>query len=153
MPPIALTMLLAYTGDMESDRIKLIEARRGEIKKLINDLQREEDELGITLRVLQRFSPDKSDDLSTARLGPRRPEGTPTTFQMVESVLSQAESAGKDSLVMSEILAAIEKQYWPGLVSAQIAPSIYQFATQGRLHKTAAGRFKRIKNNEKGPET
>ena len=151
--PIALTTLPAYTGRVDSEKTKLIEDRLGEIKKLIGDLQREEDELGITLRVLKRFSPNNTGDSIATKLGPPRPPTAPTTFEMTNNVLMEAEMEGKDGLFMAEIIAGIGNRFWPGLVAAQIAPSIYQFATQGRLHKTPSGKFKRIKTNEKGPES
>jgi hypothetical protein len=72
---------------------------------------------------------------------------------MVDLVLSSAEKAGKDGLTISELVEEIRTRFWPGLQSQQVTPLIYGFASKGRLHKTAAGKFKRVKTNEKGPES
>ena len=139
---------------MESDQIKAIEARRSEIAKSIDSLQKEEDELAVTLRVLRRFSPTNRADAAIAyKLGPPRPEGTPTTFEMTERVLIEAEKAGRDGLTGAEIVEEIGRLFWPGLTGAQILPSIYGFKVQGRRHKTPSGKFKRIKTNKEGPES
>ena len=48
----------------------------------------------------------------------------------------------------SEVVEAIRQRYWPGLTGPQILPSIYRFAKEKRVKKTADGKFKRIKKSE-----
>ena len=132
------------------NHIQSIEERRQKIAKELVLLQEEDSELEVALRVLQRFSPEARQSESKPKLGPSRPEGAPTTFEMTTMVLASAEKEGRDGLTGSEIVKAIGGRYWPGVTGPQVLPSIYGFAKVGRLHKTASGKFKRIK--DKGPE-
>jgi hypothetical protein len=137
---------------MNSDHTK-IEARQKEIDAEIARLQRERDDLDIAARVFkQLFGGLENGAPVKSKMGPPRPDGTPTAFEMTTLILSSAEKAGKDGLSAKEIVDEIRKRYWPGIVGAQILPSIYQFAQNGRIHKTAKGKFKLIRNKEEGPE-
>jgi hypothetical protein len=129
-------------GMSDINHIDSIERRRQEIAAEIAKLQAEADELDITLRVLKRFSPDGSSK-AEPRLGPPRPAGTPTTFEMVSMVLTSAEKEGNDGLTAGEIVNAIRTRYWPDVTGPQILPSIYRFIKQKRFHKTAGGKIKR----------
>jgi len=148
------------SGPMVTIDPALIMSRRREIGEEIARLQKEAEELDIALRVLARMATKEKPD-SVAMVGETgdedirvdlplapRPSGTPTNFAMVELVLSGAEKEGKDGLTANEIVQEIRRRYWPGLVGKQILPSIYGFAKNGRLKKTASGKFKRIKRNE-----
>jgi hypothetical protein len=77
--------------------------------------------------------------------GKPRPTGAPTTFEMTEAVLEAAEKEGKDGLGSKELVDGIRIKFWPGLVTHQVLPTIYGFVKNERLHKTAGGKFKRIK--------
>ena len=120
---------------MNKSDIEAIKSRQREVRAEIDRLQKEADELDITLRVLSRFSP--ADSESGTKLGPPRPEGIPTLFKMVETVL--AEAAG--GLTGRQIVEVIGERYWPDVRGKQILPSIYGFSKQGRLKKTDAGQF------------
>lgn len=82
------------------------------------------------------------------KLGPKRPDGAPSTFAMTEGVLADAEVAGKDGLTGKELVDAIREKYWPGLQSPQLLPIIYGFVRSGRMRKTPGGKFKRLKKAE-----
>jgi hypothetical protein len=123
----------------ELDKIAL---REKEIAKLIEALQREADELAVARKVIARFSPSPPGEEVT--LGPARPEGLPSTFEMTETVLAEAEKAGRDGLTSKELIEAIGAKYWPGLKSAQVLPTIYGFVKNKRLRKTPGGKFKRL---------
>jgi len=123
--------------------IDAIEARLREIAGTLDLLQEEEEELQTALRVLKRFAPSSE---AAPKLGPARPEGVPTLFEMTDSVLAQAEANGKPGLKGREIVAEIGRQFWPGVKPEQILPQVYQYAKRGRLKKTKIGVFQRLKN-------
>jgi hypothetical protein len=135
-----------------------LEARQREIAKQIERLQEEANELAIALRVIARLEPDspaapeaptdtRAED-ETPKLGPPRPSGCPTNFQMVDMILASAEKDGKDGLTISELIAEMRSRYWPGLRDVQVSAPIYSFVRQDRLRKTPGGKFKRIKQDE-----
>jgi hypothetical protein len=132
-----------------------IEKRLKEISETISSLQAEADELNVALRVFEKYfqqGPSKKRNAATfdasAKMGPPRPSGIPTNFEMTEMVIKSAEKEGKNGLTASEIVEQIGKRYWPGIVGAQILPMIYKFAKEGRLRKTPNGKFKSVRNNE-----
>jgi hypothetical protein len=140
---------------MMSELEKIAE-REKEIAKQISELQKEAGELSVARKVLARFSNKRSIPRvqlnsrpnGVPKLGPPRPEGAPTTFEMTEGVLADAEKAGKDGLTGREVVDAIRDKYWPGLNSGQVLPIIYGFVKAERLGKSASGKFKRLKKAE-----
>jgi hypothetical protein len=136
-----------------------LESRRKEIDEQIAALQQEANDIDAVLRVADRYKlvPAKGAEYraSAAEIdaqgnvdGTPRPSGTPTNFEMLKFVLESAEKDGRDGLTASELIEAIRQRYWPGLAGQQILPSIYRFAKEGRVKKTPAGKFKRIKKLE-----
>lgn len=130
-----------------------IEKRLREIGESISALQAEADELTVALRVFEKYSArgplKKKDDGATPKMGPPRPAGIPTNFEMTDMVIKSAEREGKNGLTANEIVEQIGKRYWPGVVGAQILPMIYKFAKEGRIRKTPSGKFKSVhRNNE-----
>ena len=147
----------------QTDRI---EARQREIAKEIERLQEESNELAIALKVIKRLNPDSTpssapearaleshEDIHSTKLGPPRPNGCPTNFQMVDMILAGAEKEGKDGLTISEIISEMRARYWPGLKDVQVSAPIYAFVRQGRFKKTPGGKFKRIKQPDTGVYT
>jgi len=132
-----------------------IETRLREIRETISALQGEADELEVALRVFERFSPPESSSKKKndgkPKLGPARPRGIPSNFEMTEMILKASEREGKNGLTANEIVEQISSRYWPGIMGAQILPAIYHFAKQGRIRKTAGGKFKSIHKNSEGP--
>jgi hypothetical protein len=145
--------VMPYIPIMTSELDK-ITAREKEIAQLITDLQKEAEELSVARRVLARFAPALPlpraavPSSSLRKLGPPRPVDAPTTFDMTDDVLADAERAGKDGLSGRELIDAIRDKYWPGLQSMQILPVIYGFVRNDRLRKTSGGKFKRLKKPE-----
>jgi hypothetical protein len=148
----------------QADRIT---ARQLEIGEELARLQEESNELAIALKVIKRLDADSpavgsepakpaasdgSAKTKTPKLGPTRPSGCPTNFQMVDMILASAEKDGKDGLTVSEIINEMRHRSWPGLEDVQVSAPIYGFARKGRFRKTASGKFKRIKNSKDGPE-
>ena len=145
-----------------SNQLERIAIRRREIANETARLQEEDGELAIAERVIRRLNgdsdqspgsePGRPPKTEEAKLGPPRPSGAPTNFEMVDMILASAEKDGKDGLSAGEIIEAIRSRYWPGLVDMQVSSSIYQFAKKGRFRKTPSGKFKRIRRNKEGQE-
>jgi len=123
--------------------LKGIQERRRKIAEEVARLQAEDKELEIALRVFGRYaSKGENGEREPDRLGPPRPEGTPSLFEMTDTVIKAAIAAGKPGLTGREIVAEIGKRYWPGVKPAQILPPIYGFTKRGRLRKNSNGIFK-----------
>jgi hypothetical protein len=119
--------------------------RRKAIAAEIDRLKAEDSELETALRVLGRFGKAiPASDGVTWKLGPPRPGGTPSLFDMTETVIKDAIKAGKPGLKGREIVAEIGKRYWPGVKPQQILPPIYSFVKNKRLKKGDNGIFKPV---------
>ena len=79
---------------------------------------------------------------STSTKGAPRPDGLPTSPEMIEAVLAEA---GNKGLGISALVKAIADKYWPGLITSQIAPTIYELAKKKRILKSDDGVFRRKK--------
>lgn len=131
--------------------IEAVKARKKEIAQAIETLQQESHELDVAMAVFRRFSPAIVRDASSdddSKLGPPRPAGVPTLFEMAYTVISDAEQRGRKGLTGKEVVKHIAKQYWPGLQGPQITPSLYGFAKKGRLRKTSDGLFQTVRTKE-----
>ena len=129
---------------METADIQKIQVRLREINAQMEKLRSEAEELETAVRVFKRFAGANGAG-GEPKLGPARPEGLPSLFEMTESVLRDAFAMGTPGFTGytgAEIVAAISKRYWPGVKGQQILPSIYQFAKHGRLIKTKDGVFR-----------
>ena len=135
---------------MENNSESKIDARLQELDAIIEKADSERQELLIAKRVMSRlYGPVTSPGAAIVHgKGQARPKGTPTTFEMVETVLKTAELNGRDGLGISEVVDEIRRLFWPGLTNPQIAPLVYQFASNGRILKTKNGKFKRVPNKE-----
>jgi hypothetical protein len=123
--------------------LEAIKQRQREIREGINKLEAESAELDVALRVFSRFSTKgKSPTKTGTKLGPPRPEGIPSNFDMISMVLKSAEKEGKKGLTANETVEEIGRRYWPGIQSPQIISFIYQFAKRGRLSKSDKGLFR-----------
>lgn len=125
-----------------------ITAREKEIVRLIDALQKEANDLAVARRVFERFSGKSQDKEDALAAGLPRPKGAPTTFEMVDFSLANAEKEGIDGLSSKELVSAIGAKYWPGVVPHQIMPTVYGFVKDNRLRKTPGGKFKRLKKAE-----
>lgn len=133
-----------------------LENRKREIRAEIERLQAEFEEIEGAIRVVSRFasstaakeSPAESKLDSSTKLGPQRPNGIPTNFEMAQIAIRDAVKNGKPGLTASEIVDEISKRWWPGLQGPQILPIIYQLAKRGRLNKGEDGHFRLPNMNE-----
>lgn len=119
--------------------IENMRARHKRLNDQIAQLQKEADDLAIALRVIDKFSekpPDKGKAKAPSKPGlTARPKGTPTTFEMVEMILTSAAKEGKETITTRELMDQIRAKYWPGVKNGQILPSIFGFAKTGRLQR------------------
>ena len=149
------------------DQITRIEARKRKLADEMDRLEQEMDKLNAALEVIRLLekeagsetapsavkeereaNPDETNGVpknTTAKLGPPRPNGAPTNFEMVDMILASAEKEGKDGLAISELISEMRSRYWPGLKDVQVSAPIYSFVRKGRLKKTPGGKFKRVK--------
>jgi hypothetical protein len=130
-------MAEAMNPDVDS-----IRARQKRIFDEIEKLQKEFDELSVALRVLDRFTKAKPPDQppkpakapkASRKALPPRPKGIPSTFEMVEKILTEGEATGKPELTSRELMDQIREKYWPGVQNKQILPSIFGFGKAGRI--------------------
>ena len=128
--------------------IPAIEARRKEIAEELDRLEKEMDELDMAMRVFQRFRVKEEEASETSapeaisKLGPARPEGIPSNYEMAGQVIWDATKAGRKGLTAAELVEEIGKRWWPGVQGSQILPIMYQFAKKGRLVKGDDGYFR-----------
>lgn len=71
--------------------------------------------------------------------GTPRPQGIPSTFSMVQEVLSSDDST--DGLTLLEFAAVVAMKWWPGMHKNAISPDISTWITKGRLVRDADGRL------------
>jgi hypothetical protein len=118
-----------------------IAAREKEIAEAIKDLEREAADLAATRRVFERWNGGNSAsqrDIEKAPEKAPRPEGAPTTWEMVAEILKAGPTEGLGSTALIE---SIRNKYWPGLTTGQILPTIYGFKKTNRLKKDKKGRW------------
>ncbi|WP_333825745.1 hypothetical protein [Pinisolibacter sp.] len=145
---------------MSTDRFDIpsLEARLAETERKISALQERAAKLTAAITSLRALDAVLSDDnfmaevaefalsvpkrQSKSKLGPARPEGTPSNFEMAKMVLISAERDGKAGLTAAELVSEIGRRYWPGLQPQQILPMMYQYAKHGRLNKGDDGLFR-----------
>lgn len=70
---------------------------------------------------------------SIPKYGTSRPANIPTTAEMIDLVLADAEAQGKAGLVGIALVAAIGKRWWPGVGSNSILPTAAALVDKGRL--------------------
>lgn len=129
-----------------------IEARRKEIAAELERLEREMDELDMALRVFGRFwvrddpqptaDPAPASADAAARLGPARPDGIPSNYDMAVQAIGDATKVGRKGLTAAELVEEIGRRWWPGVQGPQVLPIMYQFAKKGRLNKGDDGYFR-----------
>jgi len=140
---------------MVSDRDILVglQQRLAETETQLSVLQERRDKLYEALAAFKSTYPDKdpiSESDTQPKLGPPRPSGAPTNFEMARLVLLSAQKEGKPGLTAAELVDEIGRRYWPGVQAPQIMPTMYQLAKQGRLIKGDDGVFRFPETNETG---
>lgn len=123
-------------------------ARLQEIEAKIVTLTKERDEIRSALDIVARYAaPTKSitpydivkeeaHDAPSTTQGTPRPDGIPTMWGMTKKFFATRQTA-----TATDIVAFMREHYWPGVVHAQVGPSLYRFVKEGRLQKIGRGKF------------
>ena len=129
------------------DRLRVVTSEIADLRSKMDALNCEAEELAIAVRVLQRLSDDtdtadsSEENIETPALVDKalrftsRPEGLPTTYEMVVSVLREAKEDGVQKLSAMEIVSRIDAKYWKGIDPNAIRPSLHRFAEKKRINK------------------
>ncbi len=84
--------------------------------------------------------PSTDPNPSIPRSGPPRPKGIPTTREMINTVLRDAEQRGQEGLLGRDLVLAISKRWWPGCGWNDVLPTALLLVKKQQL-----GRNKRNK--------
>ena len=126
-------------------RRKEIASELADLKGRIQDLETEDQELASAQKVLERFGGAQTNfvvrnaDGSVANVAEAKatgkPEGTPTTPNMILALLREAHAQGKPGLEPREMQISISKRWWPSVKSEDVGPTAWRMWRAGRLSK------------------
>jgi hypothetical protein len=128
---------------MMTDSITLLRERRKAIAAELHDLDErasvlkaEDTELATAERVFARFvEPGSAETKEVEEVASGKPQNTPTTPQMILTLLKDADRAGKPGLEPRQMLLAITRRWWPTVKSEDVAPTAWRMWKEGRLAK------------------
>lgn len=115
-----------------------------ELRARLNVLEAEDQELASAEKVLARFGavqPDlvlKSQHGSTLAVELKaqgKPEGTPTTPNMIIALLKEAMMHNKPGLEPKDMQTAISRRWWPTVKPEDVGPTAWRMWKAGRLDK------------------
>lgn len=141
-----------------SDERSLITTRRLELdvlrkqlEKKLSELEAEDAELAQAERVIERLqllqaepvTPSgrvrlrrrPSSEPTVPREGEPRPEGIPTTREMIVTVLTEAKAAGKRGLTGKQLAMAIGERWWPGIGFNSVLPEASRLVKKDIIRK------------------
>jgi hypothetical protein len=130
---------------MATDSFELLRARRKELAADRHDLKAkleavdaEDAELAAAERVLLRFGivPTETPVMSEDASG--KPPGTPTTPNMILSLLREAQAQGKPGLEPKEMMISISRRWWPTVKSEDVGPTAWRMWKDRRLAKAGS---------------
>ncbi|NEW96294.1 hypothetical protein [Rhodopseudomonas sp. BR0G17] len=129
---------------MITDSFTMLRARRREIAEEAQDLRArleklaiEDAELESAEKVLMRFGavPNEPPARPASELASGKPEGTPTTPNMILALLKEAKAQGKTGLEPREMQMLISKRWWPTVKSEDVGPTAWRMWKANRLAK------------------
>lgn len=132
------------TNDLIFARQQSIQVEIAELSARVDELKAELGELDVAAKVMARLSegaPVAPFAVKAQTFAPptnSKPEGLPTTPDMILSVLSEAKRNGTSTLEPREIMEAIAKRWWPNVTSEMVGPIAWRMWKQGRLVKDGA---------------
>lgn len=133
--------------NMTTDSFAMLRARRREIAEEVRELlarksalEAEDAELGSAEKVLLRFGAIPSEPVSrpASDFANGKPEGTPTTPNMILALLKEAHAQGKAGLEPREMQIGISRRWWPTVKSEDVGPTAWRMWKAGRLMKDGA---------------
>ena len=144
--------------DRIQKRREQIERGRAKLLQQLDDLNREQQrleqeaqELDIAARVLNRLSPDETEQSKNytppwTKPG-KKPDGIPAMSDMIQTVLLAAEKDGIAELETQNIVNAIRIKWWPDAQNNDVAPVLWRQAKIGRLIKNGTRYRRNIENS------
>jgi hypothetical protein len=131
---------------MTTDSFALLRARRREIaeeakelRSRLGALEAEDSELESAEKVLLRFGAVPSEPVARpASDFNGKPEGTPTTPNMILALLREAHAQGKPGLEPKEMMISISKRWWPTVKSEDVGPTAWRMWKDRRLAKAGS---------------
>lgn len=124
------------------ERRKLIRTEIAAYRAEIEALETEDQELAAAERVMSRFVAEGAVEAEPVKDGEAqptgKPAGTPTTPNMILSLLREAAAQGKPGLEPREMQMAISKRWWPSVKSEDVAPTAWRMWKDGRLVKSGS---------------
>lgn len=148
-----------------TDQLKLVRDRReaveAEIEQLvarIAALKAELPDLTVTERTLARLSgepvspsvsslftessepeverkPITAAQLAAALNGGGKPSGTPTTPDMIMTLMMESRRRGAGGMEPRDLTRAISRRWWPGVKSEEVSPIVWRMWKRGQLRK------------------
>ncbi|MCA1549311.1 hypothetical protein I6F36_20995 [Bradyrhizobium sp. BRP19] len=124
-------------------RRKEIQSELDDLRKRLTALETEDQELASAEKVLSRFGAAQPDFVALTAEGitvgeiksSGKPEGTPTTPNMILALLREAQAQGKPGLEPKEMQIAIARRWWPTVKSEDVGPTAWRMWKVGRLVK------------------
>ncbi|MDI4236484.1 hypothetical protein OZ411_27080 [Bradyrhizobium sp. Arg237L] len=125
-------------------RRREIASEMGDLRERLSALEAEDQELASAEKVLARFGVTQPDlmmrhsDGSTTLVEIKtsgKPEGTPTTPNMIIALLKEAMAHNKPGLEPKEMQMAIARRWWPSVKSEDVGPTAWRMWKDGRLSK------------------
>lgn len=153
-PIVRLDSVMArvHTVLMSTDPYAMLLHRRREIaseldglRERLRVLEAEDQELAAAEKVLARFGAELQPDMivqgqdgsativQVKTIG--KPEGTPTTPNMILALLREAQAHGKKGLEPRDMQISISKRWWPAVKSEDVGPTAWRMWKDGRLAK------------------
>jgi hypothetical protein len=130
---------------MATDPFALLRYRRKEISAEVYDLrarlgalEAEDEELATAQAVIERFGKPVETEVESEPGASGKPEGTPTTPNMILALLREAVAQGKPGLEPKEMQISISKRWWPSVKSEDVGPTAWRMWKDGRLAKNGS---------------
>ncbi len=128
-----------------ADRRRQIAAERSQHQEALKALDAEESELTVAERVVRRLSGRifhagivesiGVGDAGDAVVQSGKPADTPTTPEMILTVLGEAMLFGMAGMSPKDLTKNIASRWWPGVTTTEIGPIAWRMAKRGQIEK------------------
>jgi len=126
-----------------AERLAEITQERAAYRAKLGMLDAEEAELKVAQRVNQRFGSGdhahsgNGTNAPIPKKGPPRPRNIPTTRVMINTLLAEAQMAGKPGLTGRELVRGISDRWWPGAGWNDVLPDAARLVRDKKLLRNA----------------